>query len=218
MLDPFTECPFLLLGLPPTASEPEITAKWKTLMRDNHPDKHGGCTLSNLKTQILNDAKQRATQKIGTSAHEFATSMARFLNLDAATARSEAEHKRVLYEALWVEQERMKKARPASHMDNTYPSKKRKHAATWASNTFSELRARIDQFVLNRVTPSANSFISCKQLLGSFASTEAVQDLDKNFVYRSFATSLEKHHPGAKQKVTNRSGERGYKDFALSHS
>ena len=59
MSDPFKQCPYLLLGLPETATMNEILKKWRMLVFQTHPDKN----ISNQateKTKILNDAKDRA--------------------------------------------------------------------------------------------------------------------------------------------------------------
>ena len=59
MVDPFQQCPFKVLKLPVTATEDEITRKWKQLILKNHPDKNPG-EHAKENTQVLNDAKDRA--------------------------------------------------------------------------------------------------------------------------------------------------------------
>ncbi len=39
MSDPYTQCPFALLQLPPTATKDEVCKQWKKLLRQAHPDK-----------------------------------------------------------------------------------------------------------------------------------------------------------------------------------
>ena len=59
MVDPFQQCPFKVLKLPVTATEDEITRKWKQLVLKNHPDKNPG-EHAKENTQVLNDAKDKA--------------------------------------------------------------------------------------------------------------------------------------------------------------
>jgi hypothetical protein len=63
-LDPFTDCPFGILGLPEYSTEGEVIQKWKKLVLNEHPDKNEASEISTKKTQIYNDAKQRAVSMI----------------------------------------------------------------------------------------------------------------------------------------------------------
>ena len=59
------ECPFKILGLELSASKEEIDKKWKSMVREVHPDKTVGkpdAHLSKERTQILNNARKQALE------------------------------------------------------------------------------------------------------------------------------------------------------------
>ena len=98
MLNPFTDCPYLILGLPADASEQAVKDKWKKLSLALHPDKNRGSEeVAKLKIQLVNDAKDRVLAKKGSA-------NCRFGSVDGEKTKSEAEQRRHLYETLWIEQ------------------------------------------------------------------------------------------------------------------
>ena len=104
MLDPFKECPYLLLGLPPFATVDDINRKWKELVLINHPDKQNGSAISTVHTQALNCAKDRALEEVCSYAAVYARLKAPVDDEERGEEFARADAKRVLYERLWTEQ------------------------------------------------------------------------------------------------------------------
>jgi curved DNA-binding protein CbpA len=62
MSNPFTQCPFRVLGLPDTATKDDVLKQWKQLIRHMHPDKNPDSNAIE-RTQIINNAKDRAIEE-----------------------------------------------------------------------------------------------------------------------------------------------------------
>lgn len=115
MLDPFKECPYLILGLPLFVRKDAIVDKWRVLILSNHPDKNHASDISTMKAQILNSAKERALLKYNAPEIKYAVDLAaRISDEETEQMWTEAEEKRVVYESLWMEQRRAGQQREAN--------------------------------------------------------------------------------------------------------
>ena len=107
MLDPFKDCPYVILGVPPFAHRDTIISEWKKHVLNNHPDKNDGSEISNLKTQIINCAKERALSQYDSFERRYASRLVREMNeAQIKVLWNEAEQKGKFYETLWMEQRR----------------------------------------------------------------------------------------------------------------
>ena len=106
MLDPFTENPFMILGVPPYASRDAIIDRWKRLTKESHPDKNSEeSEIHTLRTQVFNNAKDRALCNLNSDAAELAGTYFEKLSDEAKKHLiKEAKQIGVIYEAIWVEE------------------------------------------------------------------------------------------------------------------
>jgi hypothetical protein len=170
MLDPFKECPYLLLGLPTFACKEEITSKWKELMLVNHPDKDTNSETSTVFTQVLNGAKERALAQGATSGRPRDKE-------ETARLFTEAERKRVLYGMLWM-----------ADMRDDVVKAERRHKRVWNCEKFKVLGVLIGEFVRDRVEPKVGEFTSCLALHRAFEVKHAA--VDANFFYRKLRAAI----------------------------
>jgi hypothetical protein len=260
MLNPFKDCPYLILGLPPDVNDQAVKDKWKQLCREIHPDKNiGGEEAAKLRMQLVNDARDQALARKGSADSRFGTA-------DRDEIMREAEQRRKLYETLWIEQTltgyrkkendrleaervkqierdnntreetrirtmradndaaeaaRVKRQREANdamlekELKKARIERNRKPTNVWKSDRFVQMTKDVDDFVTSRIKPSADSFVSCKELFARFSALHP--EADRNFVYRCLASTIEHHHPGAKASITTRKGERSYKGFCVDN-
>jgi hypothetical protein len=115
MLDPFKTCPFYVLGLLPCATTDEITRRWRTLMKEHHPDKTHDTDVSNLRAQVYNDAKERALSKHDGFPYKIARMGLSLLNAEQMRQMEEdALRTGKLFETMWSEPDRIARMQAAN--------------------------------------------------------------------------------------------------------
>ena len=105
MLEPFSDSPFVILGVPPFATPDLIVERWKAHVKNVHPDKTHDVEVNTKRTQVFNRAKERAlamtNSPTGVMVQKYFKSLSQ---PDRLRVLDDCEEMGVLYEALWVEQ------------------------------------------------------------------------------------------------------------------
>ena len=105
MLEPFSDSPFVILGVPPFATPDLIVERWKAHVKNVHPDKTHDVEANTKRTQVFNRAKERAlamtNSPTGVMVQKYFKSLSQ---PDRLRVLDDCEEMGVLYEALWVEQ------------------------------------------------------------------------------------------------------------------
>ena len=241
-LDPFTDCPFVILGLPLSSSELDINRKWKTLLMSGHPDKNEGSDLSHKKTQIYNDARGRAIQKL--TSYECILARRNVTSYTDLINKTNAEEKRKLYEARWFEEEtkrcadqmlreqakalneayekgnreRAKAEREQMEKDRLHKAnvrRMRRHTKTWVGDKFEVLKLLVKDFVAQYTVLKEKSFISCKRVMETFTKKHSLPELDTRFFYRRLRAEVLERHDKAQWKSTVVWGDKGYRGITM---